>query len=75
MNAEEMIESVFCRTDRERLEQAASGDHEQLVRVERLRVAIDRLVDDGSVLRASARPGFAHRLFRRTEPAPPAHAA
>ena len=48
MNAEEMIESVFRRMDRDRLEQAASGDQAQLVQFDRLRVAIDRLVDDGS---------------------------
>ena len=48
MNAEEMIENVLCRMDRERLEQAALGDQAQLIRLDRLRVAIDRLVDDGS---------------------------
>jgi hypothetical protein len=48
MNAEEMIESVFCRLDGDRLEQAAGGDHEQVLRVERLRLAIDRLADDGA---------------------------
>ena len=48
MNAEEMIESVFSGMEGERLEQALRGDKDQLVRFEKLRVAIDRLVDDGS---------------------------
>jgi hypothetical protein len=47
MNAEEMIERVFGRVDRERLEQTASCDRAQLAQFDRLRVAIDRLVDDG----------------------------
>jgi hypothetical protein len=48
MNAEEMIENVLCRLDGERLEHAVHDDQEEVIRVERLRVAIDRLVDDGS---------------------------
>ena len=47
MNAEEMIESVFSGLDGERLEQALHGDRDLSIRFERLRVAIDRLVDDG----------------------------
>ena len=48
MNAEEMIESVLSGLEGERLDQALHGDEDQLIRVERLRVAIDRLVDDGA---------------------------
>ena len=51
MNAEEMIESVLCRVEgaeRDRLERALRDHPEQAVRVERLRQAIHRLLDDGS---------------------------
>jgi hypothetical protein len=48
MNAEEMIETVLSPAEGELLEQAVHGDLEQVVRVEKLRLAIDRLVDDGT---------------------------
>jgi len=47
MNAEEMIESVLNRVEGERLEQALRGDPEQAARLERLKRAVDRLLDDG----------------------------
>ena len=46
MNAEEMIESVLSGMEGQRLEQALHGDKEQLIRFEKLRVALDRLLDD-----------------------------
>ncbi len=48
MNAEEMIESVLSGTEGDQLEQALRLDKDQVVRFEKLRVAIDQLVDDGS---------------------------
>ena len=48
MNAEEMIECVLSGMEGEHVEQALHGDKDQVVRFEKLRVAIDRLADDGS---------------------------
>jgi hypothetical protein len=48
MNAEEMIESVLSGVEGERLEHTLQGDKDQAIRFEKLRVAIDRLADDGS---------------------------
>ena len=48
MNAEEMIESVLSGMEGEPLERALHGDRDQLIRFEKLRAAVDRLVDDGS---------------------------
>jgi hypothetical protein len=47
MNAEEMIESVMSGLEGDSLEQALHGDKDQLIRFEKLRLAVDRLVDDG----------------------------
>ena len=51
MNAEEMIDYVLGQVDgadRERLERALRDDAEQAARLERLRQAVDRLLDDGT---------------------------
>jgi hypothetical protein len=51
MNAEEMIDYVLGKVEgpeRERLDQILRGDGEQAARVERLRQAINRLLDDGT---------------------------
>lgn len=48
MNAEEMIECALSRMEGEPLDRALGGDPEQLVRLEKLRLAIDQLVDDGT---------------------------
>jgi hypothetical protein len=48
MNAEEMIESVLSGVEGESLEQALHGNKDQLIRYEKLRGALDRLVDDGA---------------------------
>jgi len=50
MNAEEMIECALSKVEgaeRERLERALHGDPELAARLERLRQAVDRLLDDG----------------------------
>jgi len=63
MNAEEMIEYVLCETEgsqREPDERARRVDSEQAVRLECLRVAIHRLLDDGS------EPEHPPELARRT---------
>ncbi len=48
MNAEEMIESALGGIEGEQLEQALHGNKDEVIRFEKLRVALDRLVDDGS---------------------------
>ncbi len=48
MNAEEMIETVLSGPEGELNEAAFHGDPEQAGRVEKLRLAIDRLLDDGT---------------------------
>jgi hypothetical protein len=48
MNAEEMIESVLSRTEGEPPQLALHAGPAQLARLEKLRQAIDRLVDDGT---------------------------
>jgi len=51
MNADEMIECVLSKADGadgERLERPLHGDPEQAARLDRLRKAVDRLLDDGS---------------------------
>ncbi len=47
MNAEEMIESVMSGMEGESLERALHGDKDLLIRFEKLRANVDRLVDDG----------------------------
>jgi hypothetical protein len=50
MNADEMFESVLCKwenTDRDRLERALGDQPGEAARVERLRHAVHRLLDDG----------------------------
>jgi hypothetical protein len=57
MNAEEMIEYVLSNGDgseRDRLDRALMNDPVQKNRVERLRLSIDRLLDDGAPLDAPA---------------------
>jgi len=48
MNAEEMIERVLCRAEGAQLERALHDNPEQAARLERLRQAVDRLLDDGA---------------------------
>ena len=48
MNAEKMIETVLSGAEGELLEQAFHGDLIQVARAEKLRLAIDRLLDDGT---------------------------
>ncbi len=48
MNAEEMIETVLSGVEGELFEQAFHGDLIQVARAEKLRLAIDRLLDDGT---------------------------
>jgi hypothetical protein len=51
MNAEEMIEYVLSKgegSERDRLDQALLSDPDQMARVERLRLSIHLLLDDGS---------------------------
>jgi hypothetical protein len=62
MNAEKMIECVLSKTegpDRERLERALRDEPEQAARLERLRQAVDRLLDDGACFEHP--PGLAVR--------------
>jgi hypothetical protein len=62
MNAEEMIEYVLCESKTLELQEhdaALHVDSEQEVRLQRLRVAIARLVDDGTELEYP--PGLARR--------------
>jgi len=53
MNAEEMIEYVLCESRNMELPErdaALNMDCDQEVRLQRLRVAVERLVDDGTAL-------------------------
>jgi hypothetical protein len=70
MNAEEMIESVLSGMEGHRVEQALHGDKDQRIRFEKLRVALDRLLDDGSAFEhppdlASRTVSFVARNRRR----------
>jgi hypothetical protein len=64
MNAEEMIEYVLSNgegSERDRLDRARLNDPDQINRIERLRLSIDLLLDDGATF--DEPPGLAKRTI------------
>jgi hypothetical protein len=61
MNAEEMIESAFSRTESQRLEPVFAGDPDQAARAERLQQSMHQLLDDGDWIEQPS--GLANRTL------------